>query len=292
MIPAMRSLSFAALLLWSGAAAALSVVDDYGHLVELARPARRIVSLSPHLTELVYDAGAGARMVGAVEYSDFPPEAKHLPRIGSDAGIDVEALLALRPDLVVAWPNAGSLKTIERLAGLGLPVFRSEPRELADIPRTLERLGELAGTADAAARAAAQFRSRAEALAKLYAGRPKVRVFYQVWDKPIMTVNGAHLISKVMRLCGGENVFAALPLIAPEVDREAVLKADPDVIIAGGAGNVAPPWLDGWKAFPLRAAAHGRLYGIAPELIERPTPRILEGAKRMCELLEGVRRAR
>jgi iron complex transport system substrate-binding protein len=107
-----------------------------------------------------------------------------------------------------------------------------------------------------------------------------------------MTVNGAHLISKVMRLCGGENVFAALPLIAPEVDREAVLRADPDVIIAGGAGNVAPPWLDAWKAFPLRAAARGRLYGIAPELIERPTPRILEGAERMCALLDAVRSAR
>ena len=292
MIPAMKFL-IASLLLWSPwSSAAVSVIDDYGHAVRLSRPAERIVSLSPHLTELLYDAGAGPRVVGALEYSDFPPEARRLPRVGSDAGIDVEALLALRPDLVVAWPNAGSLKTVEQLAGLGLPVFRSEPRELADIPRTLERLGELAGTRPVAARAAAEFRRRVEHLAGQYKGRAKVRVFYQIWDRPIMTVNGQHLISKVMRLCGGENVFAALPLIAPEIDREAVLKADPDVIIAGGAGNAPPPWLDEWKAFPLRAATSGRLYGITPALIEQPTPRILEGAERMCRLLDGVRNAR
>jgi len=292
MIPAMKWLLLALLAPWGVAAAAVSVIDDYGHAVELARPAQRIVSLAPSLTELAYAAGAGARLVGAVEYSDYPPEAKRLPRIGSDAGIDVKRLLALRPDLVVAWPNAGSVKTIERLASLGLAVFRSEPRELADIPRTLERLGALAGTQPEAARAAAEFRARAAGLAKRYQGRARVRVFYEVWDRPLMTVNGAHLISKVMRLCGGENVFAALPLIAPTVDREAVLKADPDVIIAGGEGNVAPPWLDEWRAFPLRAAARGRLYGITPALIEQPTPRILEGAERMCALLDRVRNAR
>jgi iron complex transport system substrate-binding protein len=289
----MRLLLISLVLLCSGArAAALSVVDDYGHAVRLARPAERIVSLSPHLTELAYDAGAGSRLVGVVEYSDFPPQARRLPRVGSDAGIDVEAVLALKPDLVLAWPNSGSRRTIEQLASLGLPVFRSEVRELADIARSLERLGELAGTRQEAARAAAEFRSRAARLVRLYQGRPAVRVFYQVWDRPIMTVNGEHLISKVMRLCGGENVFAALPLIAPEVDREAVLKADPEVIIAGGLGNAPPSWLEEWKAFPLAAAARGRLYGIAPELIERPTPRILEGAERMCRLLEAVRAAR
>jgi len=292
MIPAMKWLLLALLAPWGAAAAAVSVVDDYGRAVALARPAQRIVSLAPHLTELVYAAGAGARLVGAVEYSNYPPEAKHLPRVGSDAGIDVERLLALRPDLVVAWPNAGSVKTIEQLASLGLAVFRSEPRELADIPRTLERLGALAGTETAAARAAGSFRARADALSRRYEGRARVRVFYEVWDRPLMTVNGAHLISKVMRLCGGENVFAGLPLIAPTVDREAVLKADPEVIIAGGEANAPPPWLDEWKTYPLRAARRGRLYGITAALIEQPTPRILEGAERMCALLDTVRNAR
>jgi iron complex transport system substrate-binding protein len=271
----------------------VAVRDDYGKQIVLQKPAARIVSLSPHLTELLYDAGAGPRVVGAVEFSDFPAEARALPRIGSDAGINLEAVLALRPDLIVAWPNPGSVKAVDRLAALGLPVFRSEPRELDDIARTLERLGVLAGTEAHAAREAASFRARAASLERRYAGREPVRVFYQVWDRPLLTVNGQHVISKVMRLCGGENVFAALPVIAPEIDREAVLKADPDVIVASGAGGERPAWLDAWKAFPgVRAARHGQLYSIPPELIQRHTPRLLDGAERLCAVLDQVRAAR
>ena len=283
-------------LLWAlmlcacAAHAEVRVRDDYGHDVTLPSPARRIVSLSPHLTELLYAAGAGARLVGAVEYSDFPPEARTVPRVGSDAGIDLEAVLALRPDLIVAWPNPSSVRAVNRLAEMRLPVFRSEPRELDDIPRTLIRLGTLAGTEPEATRAAESFRARASALETRYSKRPTVRVFYQVWDRPLITVNGDHVISKVMRMCGGENVFARLPLIAPEIDREAVLRANPQVIIASGQESERPAWLDAWRAFPgLAAAAHGHLYAIPPELIQRHTPRLLDGAERLCRVLEGVR---
>jgi iron complex transport system substrate-binding protein len=282
-------------LLFSAASgfAQVAVRDDYGNEIVLQKPAARIVSLSPHLTELLYDIGAGSRLVGAIEFSDFPAEARALPRIGSDAGIDLEAVLALKPDLIVAWPNPGSVKAVERLAALGLPVFRSEPREIDDIARTLERLGVLAGTEAHAAREAASFRKRAALLARRYAGRAPVRVFYQVWDRPLMTVNGQHVISKVIRLCGGENVFAGLPVIAPEIDREAVLKADPDVIVGSGAGGERPAWLDAWKAFPgLQATRHGQLYSIAPDLIQRHTPRLLDGAERLCGMLDRVRAAR
>ncbi|HJS39655.1 MAG TPA: helical backbone metal receptor, partial [Burkholderiales bacterium] len=134
----------AAIVIVPGSAhAQVRVVDDYGHEVALAAPARRVVSLAPHLTELMYAAGAGERMVGALAYSDYPPEAKALPRVGSEAGIDLEAVVALRPDLVVAWPQSGSTRAIERIAALGIPVFRSEPRELEDIARTIETLGRL-----------------------------------------------------------------------------------------------------------------------------------------------------
>jgi iron complex transport system substrate-binding protein len=189
--------------------AEVAVRDDYGNTVRLAAPAARIVSLAPHLTELVYAAGAGARMVGAVEYSDFPPPARELPRVGSDAHISLEAVLAVRPDLIVAWPNPGSVRAINRLAEIELPVFRSEPRELEDIATTLERLGTLAGTGSKAQHAARAFRTRRADLERRYAGRPKVRVFYQVWDRPLLTVNGDHVISKVIGLCGGENVLRA-----------------------------------------------------------------------------------
>lgn len=275
----------ALLLLCAGPAhAQVQVRDDYGNEVKLPATAQRIVSLAPHLTELLYAAGAGERVVGALQYSDYPPAARALPRVGSEAGIDLEAVLALRPDLVVAWPNAGSLRAVNRLADMRLPVFRSEPRELDDIPRTLERLGALAGTKAQARQAAEVFRAHVLRLEKRYSRRPTVRVFYQVWDRPLVTVNGEHVITKVIRVCGGENVFADLPLIAPEVDREAVLRANPQVIVGSGSA------LDQWKAFPgLAAAAQGHLYTIPPELIQRHTPRILEGAERLCRLLEAAR---
>ena len=255
--------------------------DDYGHQVRLPAAASRIVSLSPHLTELLYAAGAGARVVGAVEYSDFPAEARALPRVGSDAHINLESVLALRPDLVVAWPNAGSARAVNRLAELRLPVFRSEPRELEDIATTLERLGVLAGSAGEAQSAARAFRGRKAELEKRFAGRAKVRVFYQVWDRPLLTVNGDHVISKVIRLCGGENVFAQAPVIAPEVDREAVLRANPDVIITSAAGAEAPAWL-----------SSKRFYVVPAELIQRHTPRLLDGAEHLCRALDEVRSAR
>ncbi len=283
----------ALLLAACAAQAEVRVTDDYGNAVVLAAPARRVVSLAPHLTELMYAAGAGERMVGALQYSDFPPAAKRLPRVGSEASIDLEALVALRPDLVIAWPNAGSARAVERIAALGIPVFRSEPRELEDIARTLETLGRLAGTDAAAAAAARAFRARAGDIARPPASRAPVRVFYQVWDRPLITVSGDHVISKAMRLCGGENVMADLPALAPEIDRERVLRADPEAIVASGADGARPAWLDAWRAFPELAAVRGdNLYAIRPELLQRHTPRLLDGADELCRILDAVRARR
>lgn len=275
------------------ASAEVSVRDDYRNRITLQAPAHRIVSLAPHLTELLYAAGAGDRLVGAIEHSDYPEAARNLPRVGSESGINLEALLRLKPDLVAAWPNAGSRRQIERLAALGIPVYRSEPRELDDIAVTLQALGELAGTRAVAEAAARAFRERAARLQREHSAKPRLRVFYQVWDRPLMTVNGAHLISKVIRLCGGENVFAALPVIAPPIDREAVLRADPEVIIASGADGLRPAWLDDWNAFSqLTAVRRGSLHAVPPELMQRHTPRILDGAERLCALFDQARTRR
>lgn len=263
------------------AAAQVAVTDDYGNAVRLPAPAARIVSLAPHLTELVYAAGGGARMVGAVEYSDYPPPAQKLPRVGSDAHIDLESVLALRPDLIVAWPNAGSSRAIERLAALGLPVFRSEPRELEDIATTLERLGRLAGTLQEAARAARAFRARRASLEARFSGRRKLRVFFEIWDRPLLTVNGQHVISKVIDLCGGENVFATAPLLAPEVDVEAVLRARPEVVLSSRPGARPPAWLP-----------KVRFFAVPADLIERHTPRLLDGAEGICRRLDEARQTR
>jgi iron complex transport system substrate-binding protein len=275
----MRS-GFVSLLISLNCYGQVVVVDDYGNPVQIPSPASRIVSLAPHLTELLYAAGAGAKVVAVVDYSDYPSDARTLPRVGSDAHINLEAVLALRADLVVAWPNATTRRAVDRLAELGLPVFRSEPRELDDVATTLARLGTLAGSESEAAAAAAQYRQQIRKLEQGFSGRATVRVFYKVWDRPLQTVNGNHVISKVIGLCGGENVFAELPVIAPEVNAEGVLRAKPDVILTSGSPSPVP----GLDRIPVRH--------IPADLIQRHTPRLAQGAERVCRVLEEIRRGR
>jgi iron complex transport system substrate-binding protein len=274
------------------ALAQVAVRDDYGNDIRLGAPARRIVSLSPHLTELLFAAGAGRRVVGVAEYSDYPAEARALPKVGNDTQTDLETIVQLQPDLIVAWPNAGTVKAVDRLAELRYPVFRSEPRQLEEIATTLVRLGTLAGSEATAAPAAQAFRARVNALERRYAGRPPVRVFYQVWDRPLITVNGEHIISRIIALCGGENVFGTLPGIAPQIDREAVLRANPEVIVEDGT-RVSRPARETWGGFPALAAnRRTQFHSIPSDLLQRHTPRILDGAERLCEALEQARSVR
>ncbi len=268
--------------------AELAVVDDAGRMVRLARPAHRIVSLAPHATELLFAAGAGAYVVAVSEHSDYPPPARALPRVGGGGSLDLERILALRPDLVVAW-QSGNGQVPEQLQRLGLAVFLSEPRRIDDIATSLERLGRLAGSDIVAARAARHFREQVETLRSRYAGRRRLRVFYQVWDRPLMTVNGRHMISAWLRLCGAENIFSDLPELAPTVSLEAVVAADPDAIVAG-AGKSGNPLVE-WKRWPgLGAVRLGHLLTVPADELERQTPRAVEGARVLCEKLDAVRR--
>lgn len=269
----------------------LSLIDDIGRTVMLPAPARRIVSLAPHITELVYAAGAGERLVGAVDFSNFPPQAAALPRVGSYAAVDLEAVLALKPDLVIAWKTANADPQYEKIIRLGIPVFVSEPRRLDDVAISLSHIGRLAGTSAAAEAAAAAFRTRRDALAARYAGRAPVTVFYEIWHQPLMTINGQHLISDAMALCGGRNVFAGVSTLAPTVSEEAVLAAAPQAIVASGMDASRPEWLDAWRRWrSLPAVARDNLFFIPPELLQRHTPRILDGAQRLCEQLDQARR--
>lgn len=271
----------------------VEIDDDSGTPVRLERPAQRIVSFAPHITELLFAAGAGPQVVGVVAYSDFPPEAQSLPQVGSYTKVDLEAVAALRPDLVVAWQSGNRDAHLDRLRALGIPVFINEPRSLDDVARSLEKLGRLAGTDTVAAAAAQAFRERHAALAARYRERPPVRTFYQIWNRPMMTVNDEHLIADVIRLCGGRNVFAGLATLAPAISVEAVLAANPEAIIASGMDEARPEWLDQWKRWPeLAAHANGHLFFVPPDLLQRHTPRILDGATRLCEQLESVRRDR
>jgi iron complex transport system substrate-binding protein len=268
----------------------LSVVDDAGHSVTLQQPAQRIVSLAPHVTELLFAIGAGKRIVGTVSYSDYPPEAKQLPNVGAYNSFDVEAILALRPDLVVAWQSANPAAALEKLQALSIPVFLSEPQQLEDVASNLERLGKLTGNEAIANAASAEFRSRRDALSEKYRNALPVSVFYQIWHQPLMTINGEHIISQVIELCGGRNVFSDLPVLAPKIGIEAVLVKNPQVIVAGNSARVYPGWKDDWARWPrLRAVKNGHLFYVNPDIIQRHTPRIMQGAERLCEQLAQVR---
>jgi iron complex transport system substrate-binding protein len=271
----------------------VAVTDDLGERVALAAPARRIVSLAPHVTELLFAAGAGAQVVGTVDYSDYPPEARAIRRVGGYSALDFEAILALKPDLLVGWASGNGPDTLQRLRQLGIPVFASQPGALPELGATIEKLGALAGTPVAADRAAAEFRARLGALRARYAGRDEVSVFYAIWNRPPITVSDAHLISDVIRLCGGRNVFGRLRALAPTVNEEDVVRADPEAIVASGVGDEPPEWLDDWKRWPrLTAVARGNLYVVPPQLIQRATPRVLDGAERLCAALDDARRKR
>lgn len=277
----------------TAAAAEIRMVDDHGRTVVLQQPARRIVSLAPHVTELLFAAGAGERVVGAVDYSDYPEAAKGIPRVGSNRQLDLERIVTLKPDLIVVWLHGSAQRQLDKLLLLGIPVFYNEPRRLSDIARSIEQFGRLAGTERAARAASRAFIAREAELRARYAGRPPVRVFYQIWEQPLMTVNGQHLISDVLRLCGGQNIFAELAPLVPVIPTEAVVSADPEAIGTAVIGGKARSGLDGWKKWPrLTATARDNFFYVPSDYISRHTPRILEGARQVCEALDTARAKR
>ena len=277
----------------AGAAAAVSVVDDAGRRVTLAAPAQRIISMAPHATELLFAAGGGARVVGAMNYSDYPQAAKSIPLVGSNSQIDMERVLSLKPDLIVVWHTGNTARQIAQLETLGIPIFHSEPRKLAQVAGNIERLGQLLGTAATAQAAAGALRKQLAGLEARYRRRSPVTVFYQIWDQPLFTLNDAQIASDAIRVCGGRNVFGHLKVVAPQVGIEAVLAADPEAILAGKRYDPANPGLKVWAPYPgMTAVRRGNLITVDGELLTRPGPRTVEGAAALCEVLEGVRRRR
>jgi iron complex transport system substrate-binding protein len=277
------------LCLLGSAQADLTVRDDTGQLLRLKQAPQRTVSLAPHATELLFAAGAGQRIVGAAEYSDYPEAARRIPRVGG-ALLDLEAIAALRPDLIVAWADGNPPAQLQRLKQLGVPIYLSAPRRLDDIPAALERLGQLLDTQRVAQASAAQYRAELQRLRKTYSGRKKVRVFYQVWDEPLLTLNGTHIISDALATCGGENIFAQLPALTPSVSIENILQADPDAIVTSSQDAQRPARLDAWRRWPrLAAVRNNHLFFVHGDWIDRPAPRILLGVAELCGLLDQAR---
>ncbi len=291
--PLRRALAATALLAALSARAQIAITDDAGRTVKLPAPAQRIVSLAPHVTENLFAIGVGERIVGTVDYSDYPEAAKKIPRIGGYSRLDLEAVAALRPDLVVAWQTGNNEAQMDKLRALGIPVLLTQSNRIEDVAASLERLGEATGTGAAARASAHAYRARVAALRTRYGSQPSVRTFYEVWHQPLTTIGGSQIISDAIRLCGGENIFAGLTSMAPKVGAEAVVAADPEAIVASGMGEARPEWLDQWRQWrAMTAVARNNLFFIPPALIQRHTPRLLDGAEMLCKHLETARERR
>ena len=248
----------------------------------------RLISLAPNLTEIAYAAGAGAMLVGTVEFSDYPAAAKTVPRVGDAWRVDPEAVLALRPDVVLVWPTGTPETTISRLRALGLNIVEVPTQSLADVPRALRQVGRLAGTSAVAERAARDFEARVAQQRAQYAKRSPLTVFIQIDDEPIYTVNGRHVISEIVELCGGRNVFAGLPQLAPAISAEAVLAADPQVILSTDDTIAEPMTL--WERWPrMRAVREGHVFRLPSDLVTRASPRLAQGVEVTCAALERAR---
>ena len=266
------------------------VSDDTGTEIHLAQPANRIISLAPNLTELLFSAGAGEKIVGTVRFSDYPEAAKTISLIGDSYNLDFEAIIKLKPDLIVFWESGTGEQAYQKLTDLGLTVYRSEPDTLEKIATTITQLGQLSGTEQTAILTSEQMLEQIHQLRQQYSQKSRIQVFYQFWDKPVFTVNGQHLISRIIELCGGHNIYSDLSPLTPQINPESVLQLNPEVIITSGMDANPPEWMGFWRNWPnLAANANNHIYSIPPDYIQRHTPRIIQGARMMCEFIDQAR---
>lgn len=251
---------------------------------------QRIVSLTPHVTELLYAIGAEQQIAATVEHSDFPEVAKSLPRVGDVFQIDWERLLVMHPDLVIGWQDGTPQHVLDRVESLGLRLVVVKAGRLDSIATQLRQLGSLTGKTAQAERVAENFLQELDALEKKYSGRRGVRVFYEIDHKPLYTINGRQIISDAIRLCGGRNIFAELDVLAPQVSIESVLQRAPEVLVYAGSAAEAEKVFTDWQRWPqLAAVQNGHLYTIDPDLMNQPTPRMLQGIQQLCEAVDAAR---
>lgn len=273
-------------------AQAVELADDRGFTVRLEAPAMRIVALAPHLAEALFAAGAGGKLVGTVLHSDYPDPVRSIPRVGDASRIDVERVMRLRPDLVLAWKSGNQPSDVRRLERLGHVLFVTEPERLSDVPRLIRSIGFLAGTATRAEANAARFEREIAALRERYAGARPVAVFYEIWHRPLLTINGRHLISDVIGLCGGANVFAGASFLTPSVSLEALIAARPEAIVGGSSDATEGEFVREWQRHRIRTLATAALIHVDPDTMQRASLRLADGARTLCKALERVRTPR
>ncbi len=290
----------ALLLMFATTAWAGAHVDDAGRRVEFARPPQRVITLAPNLTEFVYAVGAGGTLVGTMDTSNYPEDAKRVERIGNYQRLDAERIVLLKPDVVLVWKSGNQGRELGQLEAAGIRLFYVEPRRIDDVAQVLVRIGALLGHESEGRQRAATYRQAIGELRKRYAKASPVTVFFQVWTQPLMTLNGQHLTSDLLAMCGGRNVFAALPALAPQISVESVVAADPEAFFTAREfdGN-GPTWrrepqakaFQPWRDFrKLKAVSQGWMFSVPGDLVTRQGPRSAEGAKAFCAALDEVRR--
>jgi len=269
-------------------AATVRLVDDAGQTLAFTQPPQRIISLTPHLTELLFAVGAGSQVVGVDSASDYPQAVQALPRVGGYSRINFERILALKPDLVIVWVGGNRAADIHGLKKMGVPVLHTQATRLEDVARLLRLIGQASGHAASGNAAAQEFSVQLAALEVPASRQPRIKVFYQVWDRPLMTVGGTHWISDALALCGAHNVFADLRGQSPVVSREAVLQRAPALIVGG---NDAPDLRRLWQPFAsLPAVKNDAFVSVNADLLHRPTPRLLEGVAGLCAAIRPYAR--
>ena len=254
--------------------ARIQVIDDTNQTISLNKPAHNIISLSPGLTEIIDAAGGIALLKGVVSFSDYPEQATLIPQVGRFDSLDLEKILSLQPDLVIAWKSGNPQLQIEQLKKLGLNVYVSEIRDFKDISATIRRLGLLMGTQGIANPSADHFDTKLEQLKKHYSYRTekKRKTFIQIWNNPVMTVNEKHLIARVVSLCGGDNIFSDSESLTYSPSMESILEKDPEVIIATGMEKTANDWLTRWQQWPFLQAVHKTIFSQSIRIIWSDIP--------------------
>ena len=285
-------LSFSVLLasINSAQAAPACVTDDAGRSICPETPVKRVVSLSPGSTELIFAAGAGSLVVGVDEHSDYPQAVASIDRVGGYPNISIESIAALKPDLIVAWAGGNSQQLTSMLESIGIPLFYINPLSFSDVASAIRRLGVVFETEPEASKAAGDVEQKYQAIAVQYKNKRPLTVFYELWNNPLMSINGNHIIHEVIEICGGINIYAEARAQVPQVSIESLILANPQVISSStflpGGKTIEQRWSQ-WQN--LSAVKNGAYITVSGDLISRPTPRALDAAQEFCDKLDGIR---
>ncbi|MFT5572758.1 MAG: iron complex transport system substrate-binding protein [Cryomorphaceae bacterium] len=266
------------------------VTDFTGKQVQLAQPAQKIVALAPHVVENIFSAGAGDQLVGVFEWSNYPEQAKSIEIVGGYEKTNYEKIIELNPDLIIAWETGNSSSSVGRLTQLGFTIYIDQPNNLEDIAKSIRDIGTLSGHSKIANSVANNYLQELAKYKFAYRDAVKVTTFYQVWNSPLQSINGSHIISDVIETCGGTNIYADEYAVAPIINIESILERNPKAIIASGVSDARPEWLDEWLQWPsLTAVQQGNLFFVNPDHLQRHTVRLLLGIQKTCRQLDLAR---